>query len=248
MSDIYKAPEASLREPSQSGEYGSVEKALAGDYQLRPIEAIKTAWRMLPGMKLPFWIAAIICGVVSLVFSFAQTGIAGDPAVGTVNWPAYFAIGLLQVAATAPLGAGLFMIGIKHSVGAPIEYNEVFKHFDKTWKLFLTFILMYIMVVIGFLLLILPGIYLSIAFSFAVPLVVEKNMGPWEALMASRKAITHKWFNMLGFFFMVMLVIFAGILALIVGLIWAYPLVALATGLIYRDMFGVEASTLADAS
>ncbi|RBP48300.1 hypothetical protein [Arenicella xantha] len=248
MSDIYKAPESSLRDPAAAGEYGSVEKALNGDYSLRPVEVIKSAWAMLPGLKLPFWIAAIIYGVVSMAFSLFQTGIAGDPAQGSVNWGLYLGISVLQVAATAPLGAGLMMIGIKHSVGAPVEFKEIFKHFDKTLNLFLTMVIMYVLLIIGFLLLILPGIYLAIAFSFAMPLVVEKNMGPWEALMTSRKAITHKWFNMLGFAVLAMLVVLAGVLALLVGLIWAYPLVVLAAGIIYRDMFGVEASTIADSS
>lgn len=244
MSDIYKAPQASLNEPTEPGEYGSLERGLAGQYELKPVEVIKQAWAMLPGMKLPFWIAAIIYGSLSMVFSFVTTKVAGDPAVGSVNWVGYIAMNLLQMIVLTPMAAGMMMIGIKHAVGAPVNFNEIYQHFDKTMPLFLTMFLMYILIIIGFILLIIPGLYLSVGFALAIPLVVDKRMGPIEALTTSCKAITHKWFNFFGFWILSMLVVLAGILALVVGVVWAYPLVVLGIGIIYRDIFGVEAHTL----
>lgn len=248
MSDIYKAPEASLSEPTEPGQYGSVERGLAGDYELNPVEVIKEAWAMLPGLKLPFWIAAIVYGVLSGIFSAVTTAVSGDPSLGSVNWVAYIGMNLLQLIILTPMAAGLMMIGIKHSVGAPVQFNELFRHFDKTMQLFITVFVMYVAIAIGFLLLVIPGIYLSVGFALALPLVVDKQMGPIEALTTSCKAITHKWFRFLGFWILCVLVVLAGILALLVGLIWAYPLVVLAMGIVYRNIFGVEARTIAAES
>jgi len=244
MSDIYKAPEAQLHDPSQPGEFGSMETALSGKYELKPVELIKNAWAKLPGMKAPFWIAGIVYFVISMVFSVLQRILAGDPAQGDVNWVLYILISLAQMAVVMPMAAGMFLIGLKHSVDARMEWGEIFKHFDKTLNLFLCGLLMYLLIGLGLVLLVIPGLYLMVAFAMAIPLVVEKNMGPWDALMTSRKAVHHKWFNMLGFFGMTILVFLAGMLALFVGLIWAYPLVILAYAMIYRDMFGVEEKTL----
>lgn len=244
MSDIYKAPEAPLHNDSTTGTYGSVESALAGRYELRPIQVVKDAWAMLKGMKGAFWGAALIYGVIVAIFSVLSGFAMGDFGGGEPNYLMYGLLTLLQAIVVMPIVAGLFMIGIKHSVGAPAEFKQIFQHFDKTIPLFLTTLLVYILVAIGLVLLIVPGVYLLLSYSMAIPLVVEKNMSPWQALETSRKAITHKWFNMLGFALVTLLVVVAGALALLVGLIWAYPLLILAFGLVYRNIFGVEPETI----
>lgn len=68
-------------------------------------------------------------------------------------------------------------------------------------------------------------------------------MAPWEALTTSLKAVTPKWFAMLGFVLLAMLVITVAAIPLGIGLIWALPLLMLAAANLYRDMFGVEDST-----
>jgi len=246
--DIYKAPEAELTNPSAPGEYGSVEKALAGDYQLQPVEIFKTAWANLKGMKTTFWLAAIVYGVIYMAITFLLAAVVGrsvDPVTGEFSLIAFIAemsIGLIM----APMSLGLFMIGLKFSVGAKIEVNELFKHFDKIVPIFIAYILLYLLIAVGLVLLIIPGIYLMVALSMGISLVVEKRMAPWEALMTSRKAITHKWFAMLGFVLLTLVVIIVAAIPLGIGLIWAVPLSALAFASLYRDMFGVEESTIND--
>jgi len=246
MTDVYKAPEAELTNPSAPGEYGSIEKGLAGDYELKPIELLQNAWANLKGLKTTYLLAVIVYAVIYIIVTFLLAAVVGrsvDPVTGEFSLVAFIAemsLGIIM----APLGAGLFMIGLKFSVGAKIEVGELFKHFDKIIPLFITYLLYYILVAIGFVLLIIPGIYLMIALMMAVPLVVEKNMSPWEALMTSRKAVTHKWFAMLGLGLLSMLVIIVGAIPLGIGLIWAVPLVMLAFAMVYRDMFGVEETTV----
>lgn len=239
MSDVYKAPEAPLNEASGSGNYGSVESALAGNYELQPVELIKEAWANLKGLMAPYWIAMVIYMVVAMIFSGLQAAMASPSGFGLMYW----VIQLVSMVVLAPMAAGLMMICIKHSVGSPIEFGEIFKHFDKTLNLFITSLLMYIAIGIGFLLLVLPGIYLMVAFSMAMPLVVEKNMSPIDALKTSLKTVNHKWFNMGGLILLSIVVIAAGAIALLVGLVWAIPVVSLAYAICYRNIFGVEAST-----
>lgn len=248
MSNVYQAPAASLNEPVADGQYGSVEGALAGQYKLEPIGVLKEAWANLSGMKGTYWGAATIYVLVAVVFAGVSEFIVGSVEPGAIPTGSQLfgqlAVQLVQTIILTPIAMGLMMIALKHSVGANIQFGEIFNYFNKTIPLFLTYLLMIITIIIGFILFILPGIYLTVAYAMAMMLVVEKDMGPWEALNTSRKAITKKWFNMLGFMIVAMLVVMLGALLFLVGLVWAVPLVALAFAIIYRDMFGVETKTL----
>ena len=245
MSDVYKAPEAQLHEPVKDGEYGSVERALEGDFQLPPIQIIKDAWAALPGLKMPLMIGFLIYIVFALVLSAIQGAMVGQfPEASGQAIGASLAFQLLSTFLLAPMAAGLFMMALKHSVGAKAQVGEIFAHYGKIFNLFWMTILMYITVIIGFILLIIPGIYLSIGYTMAMPLLVEKNMGAWEALNTSRKAIGKKWFNMFGFLIVGSLVAIAGAVAILIGLIWTLPLVMLAYAMLYRNIFGVESTTM----
>ena len=99
------------------------------------------------------------------------------------------------------------------------------------------FLLMAVLVVAGFFLLVLPGIYLSIAYSFAPYLITEKNMGVWEAMETSRKAITQYWWRYFGLMLIAALLIIVGSIPLLVGLIWVLPIVGIATGEVFAATF-----------
>lgn len=241
MSDVYKAPEADLNQPVEVGEYGSLETALAGNYSFDPVEVIKKAWETLLGLKGTFWLAvliyAILAGVLNGIAAFTLGLDATTYGVGDL-----FAQ-LLSTFLLSPLYAGIFIIALKHSIGSPIQVGEIFNHYDKILPIFVVTILTQLIVGIGLVLLIIPGIYLAVCLSFAMPLVVEKNMSPMQAIKTSRKVVHHKWFSFAGFLLLGLVVGFVGVLALLVGLVWAAPLVTLAWALVYRDVFGVEETT-----
>lgn len=242
MSDVYKAPEADLSNAVEVGEYGSLETALAGNYSFDPVEAYKKAWEKLVGLKGTFWIALIIYAVIAGVLTAITTFVLGS------SDPLDYGVGDLvgQILTTfllSPLYAGLFMIVLKHSIGSPIQVGELFNYYNKIVPIFIVTILTQLLVILGLILFILPGIYLAVAFSFALPLVVEKNMSPVEALKASRKVVHHKWFSFAGFLLLGLVVVIVGAIALLVGLVWAVPLIVLAWALLYRDIFGIEEST-----
>ena len=100
------------------------------------------------------------------------------------------------------------------------------------------FIIMMLLILAGFALFILPGIYLSIAYAFAPYLITEKDMGVWESLETSRKAITAFWWRYFGLMLVGLLMIIAGAIPLAIGLLWALPILAIATGEVFADTFG----------
>jgi uncharacterized membrane protein len=162
-------------------------------------------------------------------------------------FPALIASPILLAALTIPMTVGLWMIGVKIATDQPCEPTEVLQYYPKIVNLFLTYITMYILIIIGFCLFILPGIYLSVAYYLALPLAAEKNLSVWQALETSRKAINHVWFSVFGLFIILGLLCIATIFTLGIGMIWVMPLMMISYGIIYRTIFGIESSVTVDA-
>lgn len=237
MSNVYQATDANLDPAISTDGFGSVEKALAGDYRLDIGSVLNEAWAKTKGSKGPIWLAFLLLLLVMIPFSIVPPMVAavfGDMGF-IISFVIQLAINLLML----PIMAGMWMIGIKRAAGVPVSATEIFGHFGKMVPLFLCMAMMYVLVVLGFILLVLPGIYLMVAFSLAMPLIVEKNMGPWEALQTSRKAMTHQWFTFFGLGLVLLLIYVLGaILTLGIGLIWIIPLLFVVMGIVYRTVFG----------
>ena len=147
---------------------------------------------------------------------------------------------------TTPIGVGLFILGMRRSANVSLSPSSVLNYFSQMLPLFYTYILMSLMIFAGLILLVLPGIYLMFAYYLALPLVAEKGLKPWQALEASRKAITHRWFSFFWLSILLTLIIFISMFPLIIGWIWTIPMSIIAYGIVYRNIFGIEQSTLTD--
>lgn len=245
----YTAPESALYETRQTGEYGSVERGLAGDYQITIGGVISEAWAAIKGQKLLLNGAGAVLFMIVLVYiavaaaiDFALGVPAGEASV--IGAVLDLLINLAYYAIYGVTTAGLVVLGAKVSMHLPAGVAELFRFTNKLLKALATYILMVIMVLLGFVLLVIPGIYLSVAYLFALPLAVEKNLSPWQALETSRKAVTHRWFTVAGAFLVLTLFSVLGVLTLGIAFIWLFPLYIVAYGILYRDIFGLEQDTL----
>ncbi|WP_444906959.1 hypothetical protein ACJJIQ_19000 [Microbulbifer sp. ANSA003] len=243
MSDIYKAPEANLANSPVSDDSGSIEKGIAGDYSFSIGETLSEAWQRTSGNKGTVWVGALLYFVAIIAITIVATLITGGTAAFSPDSnPGPFAEALSQLIVTfagAPLAVGMTMIGIKIARDEQTSGTEVFAHFDKIVPLGFATIVMYLLIGVGLILLIIPGIYLMIAYLMTMPLIADRNLSPWEALETSRKAITKNWFAFLGFAIVMILIFLAGSIPLLIGLIWAIPLCSIAFGVAYRKVFGV---------
>ncbi len=246
MSDVYETPESDLmKQPNlDSSEYGSIEDAVNGNYKFEIGEVISEAWNKTGGIKGTFFLALILAVIAQIGIMIVTGGIL-QGALELGGTGAFIQMLILMLVIT-PIQMGIFLLGIKRSVNADVKATSIFSHFDKTLKLFLTMLLMWVILTVGFLLFILPGIYLSIAYFMAMPLVVEKDMGIWEAMETSRKAVTKRWFSMFFFFILMMVIVYISAIPLGIGLIWTFPMFMIGLGIIYRNMFGVNSETLGD--
>jgi len=196
-------------------------------------EVLKTASDKQLGFKGNYFIALVIYGAISIAITFIQEAIVGTSVGGMAS--------LVEIIITLvmfPLGVGLGLLGIRRAAGRDTPMNTLWEPYSHAIPLIVMFVLMAVLVIAGFFLLVLPGIYLSIAYSFAPYLIVEKNMGVWEALETSRKAITEYWWRYFGLMLVALLLVIVGSIPLLLGLIWVIPIVAIATGEVFQKTFG----------
>lgn len=251
MNDIYATPTADVTPRVNSTRAGgNIDDAVAGNIEVYMLQTLGEAWRGLKGFKLKchiataIWLLAYLAAIlISLPVIFALGALGADEAMVS-----FFGSLVQQVAiaATMPMLVGITIMGIRHAQGKSVSAGSTLNYFYRVPGALLWYLLYTLMIVLGYLLLILPGIYLSFAYMFSLPLMIEKDLGAWAALEVSRKAVTRIWFRATGFLLLIMLLITLGVIPLGIPLIWIVPWVTLAYAMLYFKLFGAEASTLAD--
>ena len=196
-------------------------------------EVLKTASEKHVGFKLSFFVPFIIYALITSALSLVQVA-----SVGTGDDVAASLVELLFSIITLPLGVGLGLLGIRRAAGKATPVSTLWEPYAYAIPIIVMYILMVVLIAAGFLLLVLPGIYLSVAYSFAPYLILEKNMGVWEALETSRKAITAYWWRYFGLMLVLVLLFIIGSIPLLIGLIWVIPIMVIATGEVFEKTFG----------
>ena len=121
MTDVYKAPEADLQASSSTETKGSLEGALAGNFDIQPIETFKQSWETLKGLKTTFWLGALIVIAISIAFEVFANLILGLE-FGSEEFG--FRELIKQIGSTfliMPLTIGLYMICLLYTSDAADE-------------------------------------------------------------------------------------------------------------------------------
>lgn len=233
-SNPYQAPKADLNAQAPSpGASGSVDDALAGRYNVEVGDVLREAWRLTPGMKGTFWGGAILVYVAYMALAIVGGLLFKNVAVLRLLFN-------VLLGAVAPvLFLGLLAMGIRRAAGLPISFETTFLGFQRAAPAFVAGLLTTLLTYVGLALLILPGVYLAIAYCMTLPLVQDRGFAPWQALETSRKAVGKRWFQYFGLLFMVGLLVFVSAIPLGIGLIWTAPWAANVLGVAYRRTFGV---------
>ena len=243
QSDQQKGEAETVSKEPKSGPE-AIQRAVAGHYSLSIEEVLSEAWSLISGYKLKLNIAVLIYTVIAVVAGL----IVGGLQVLTGENIAAMVLGELAYAfVTLPVAMGLFAISLDRASGGDVHNDRLFQFFPWAMRLLFTTVLMTLLLLIGYLLLILPGIYLSVAYLFAMPLLVREQMGIVQALEASRKSITHRWFTVFGLLVALAVINVVGAIPFGIGLIWTIPLSVIATGLAYQKIFIDNATTDAAA-
>ena len=136
-----------------------------------------------------------------------------------------------------PLIIGLVRFNAKAVAGQKGSFDDLFSGFAEFGTSWLMFIVMIVLLGVGFVLCYLPGIYLSIAWMFAWNLLADKRGSFWECLEMSRQAVTAHWGWALLLLFVASLLAYAGIIACIIGVFVTMPFYGLMLAAAYDRLF-----------
>lgn len=148
-------------------------------------------------------------------------------------------IPFLGYVVAAPLGLGYLKCLQQIRFKQVITYKDFFWAFLKLNRLLhvvLMNILVYLGTVIGFILFILPGIWFMVASVFssaAFLLYAEDSVG---SIQRSMTIVKHRWWNIFGFGFVLLLINMAGAICFAVGLLVSIPVSAVATLIAFEKL------------
>lgn len=148
--------------------------------------------------------------------------------------------GVAAAVVSTPLFMGNFIVSAKLLQGQTPEFRDFFGGFQYFLPLLLLSLVAGLFIGIGTLLLIIPGIYLLVAYLFASYLVVDRGLDFWPAMELSRRTVHPRWFSFFAFLLLLVLLNLAGAIALGVGLLVTIPLSFCATTAFYADVFGLQ--------
>jgi hypothetical protein len=160
-------------------------------------DLLRTNFGLLFGATFVVWLFGAVCQFVPTVSGMA---------VGVL-------VGLMQWLLSGILYGGVYLVFLKRIRGDPATLNDAFTGFGAAaGQLMLTSFVRALLTKIGLCCLLLPGIYLSVAWVLSIPLVADKHLEFWSAMELSRKAVTRIWFPMLGLILLAFLPFIVGML------------------------------------
>jgi uncharacterized membrane protein len=141
---------------------------------------------------------------------------------------------------SGPLTAGFFIVAHRITRGQSVIIDHFFDGFKNFIPLFLLVPISAIIISIGFAFFIIPGIYLSIAYTFAIFFIIFGKTDFWEGMELSRKLVSAEWFNIFGLTLILGLINFIGALAFGVGLLFSIPISFCALYAAFDDIIGAD--------
>ncbi len=152
----------------------------------------------------------------------------------------FFALFIVLMPLTVLLMGGAYRAAFKQLRGGRVEFRDLLSARDCYWRLLGAALMHVVLGFIGGMLCIIPAFIVGGLLFFTFPLIVERNMGVFEAMRASRDLTQRKLLMFILFAALVQLIASAGSYVCYVGLLATWPLMFTITVVAYRDCFGVE--------
>jgi uncharacterized membrane protein len=147
---------------------------------------------------------------------------------------------LLFFAVSPALIMGNFVVSARLLQGQTPGFRDFFTGFHFFLPLLLLSLVTSTLITIGLALLLIPGIYLAVAYLFAACLVIDRRLDFWPAMELSRRTVNPLWFGIFTFMLLLAVINLLGGLLLGLGLLVTVPLSYCALTVAYADLFGFQ--------
>jgi hypothetical protein len=186
-----------------------------------------TLWRIVAAVIVPLTVLQVVVrrltlgnGVFAHNGALYVSGPSGQSSAGGSF--AIFLVSFLGLLAQLLATGAVFTLLLDSYLDHPVDWRETFAAArERLWSLVWLGILQTVLVILGFVLLIVPGIWFLVATCVAVPALMAEGLKGWEALRRSMTLVEGRWWATLGRL-LVALLLYVGvlfILGLIVGAI-----------------------------
>lgn len=206
------------------------------DYEVKIGDYFSRGWEIFKAKALLFVLFTLLLVVIQIVISILPAPIGTRGEDGASGGILSLAFNIVAPALTA----GYYFVAFQIARNRDAVFNDFFQGFNKFLPIFLVSLVSTILTAIGFVLLVLPGVYLAVAYLFAQPLVIDKSADFWQAMETSRRLITKKWFSFFGLLLLIFLLNFGGAILLGVGLLVTIPLSVCIIAAAYEDIVGLN--------
>lgn len=188
-------------------------------------DIISQAWQLWKNHIVFSWMILGVVFVVTIVFGIV------DPHGKSVL------ISILSMVVTLFFELGAFALFLKLvRTGQEGKIEEIIGQKDIFLQALIGNLVYYVLMIIGFILLIIPGIYVAVRLMFLPYVFVDQKLGWKEALNeASRLSEGHRW-QLLCFIFLIALMNIVGAMLLLVGLLVSIPVSAIAMAMAYESL------------
>ncbi len=135
------------------------------------------------------------------------------------------------------IGAGIIRGSLGVTEGRSFEFTEIFRT-DRIGRVIVTSLITSAIIAVGFLLCVLPGIIAAFLLSYSLYFVIDQDMEPMAAIRASFSLVKDNLGEALVWAIVSYLIVVAGVLLCLVGLIAAIPISLLGTAYTYKKLTG----------
>lgn len=223
--------------------------AIADDYDLDLGDCITRAWGLLKNNFGPVvGVSTLVCLIIicinqlfGLITRPIIDGMILTRTISAKGMVIIFAVTVISAPVSTVFMAGLFKYYLNLIRDGTATVGDAFSGFGpQTGNLILLSFVQMIFIVIGYALCILPGIYLTVGWYFAIPLVIDRHLNFWDAMELSRRRVSKHWFVVFAAMLVFGLLGMCGIIACGIGVLVTMPLGMIALMYAYETLFRAE--------
>lgn len=196
--------------------------------------ALKRGWRIFTGNKKLLILVTLIMGILS-----ALEGGGGTHSIRGGETNLYFmtfgvGVGVFILSTVVQIGA--YKIMLKLEDGQKASVYELLSHDELFFKYVLTQTILSMMVVVGLVLLVVPGLYIMMRYGFAPIIAVDSGESVGRAFKKSADITDGSKWKLFWLLVATLLVNLLGLLVLGVGILVSLPVTFLAWTHVYRKL------------
>jgi uncharacterized membrane protein len=192
------------------------------------------------------WILALVVGIVLYCAVFIPLNMGATFITGGYDQPHFFdryyftvelPMGLVVGSAANVLTAGFLFMGLKMARNERIQIADIFVGFRRFGSLYIASFITTLLMYLGFVLLIIPAMFLVGIFSLVPLIILDRGLGPIEAIRESYVKLKSHGFSLFALLFVLGLINLLGLLLCCVGSLFTMPLIYIVLGLSYNVFF-----------